>query len=158
MAPKKTKGQAIPENIQRAFDKYCACGGNKSQTLRELEAEGHKIARQTLYRWIDAYRFDERMTDIDLRRQDIQAIARDARAELLLDVLTQKEAYERAFAALAPNAAPGAGVMFAYTGLIRVALRLASELAPGATNAGVTKEDKLRKVAEVLRSEYGIGE
>ncbi len=65
-----TKGKAIRENVELAFDVYCETGGDKSRTVEILKKKhGLSISRKTLYNWIKAKRFDERRIEVDAQRQ-----------------------------------------------------------------------------------------
>lgn len=115
-----SRGKAIRENVELAFDIYCDQGGNKERTLVELEKRGLSLTKKTLYRWIKRYRFEERRLEVDAERQRLQDSQMSFEEKMLKALTDQKEKYETYFTSSAePGKPPDTQAMHAYTNLVK---------------------------------------
>lgn len=144
------RGIAVRRNIERAFDVYCAAGGNASRTLRALEKEGFRLSRPTLDDWIKEFDFAGRMARADAERQTLEQFERDPRARLLISCLRRIEAYERYFETVTK---PYPQADFALTGIMNQVREILKSYPTASTAA---TEDPRLKAQEILRTEYGI--
>ena len=143
-----TKGKAVRENIDLAFDVYCTHGGNESRTLIELERRGFRLQRATLRDWIKKYRFKERRAEVEAERQTAGDSQLSFEQKMLRKLIKQIEKYERYFETTdIDNQA-----MYAYTNLLKTVVELSRKVKAKETDP----EEFKKKAEEILESEFGI--
>ena len=102
-----------------AFKTWRKCGQNFEETLRELGKLGYQgITRQTLYAWRDKYQWGERAARADAQEQKIKDTDLAPEERAVLDLVKQKEKYERYFESLPPNQVDHQAT-YAYTALVK---------------------------------------
>ena len=95
------KGKSVfAESRELAFRCYHKCGGNVEAALRELEKEGLKLSKPTLYEWIEKFNFKERLKNADAVVQEAADIKAHYREKILADLKKQKERYDKFFESL----------------------------------------------------------
>lgn len=95
------KGKSIfAESRELAFRCYQKCGGNVEATLRELEKEGLKLSKPTLYEWIEKFNFKERLKNADAVAQEASDAKMQYREKILLGLKKQKGRYDKFFDSL----------------------------------------------------------
>jgi hypothetical protein len=145
------KGKAVRENIDLAFDVYCAMGGIVEKALVELERRGLRLAKSTFYDWMEKYDFERRRVQLEMERQEIRDSQLSFEESMLRDLLKQKKKYEQYFEGIqgVDNQAS-----FAYANIIKTVIELSRKIKP----RGEEKDpEELRRMAdEILEMEYGI--
>ena len=95
------KGKSVfAESRELAWTCYHKCGGNVEATLRELEKEGLKLSKPTLYEWIEKFNFKERLKNCDAVAQEASDAKMQYREKILLDLKKQKVRYDKFFDSL----------------------------------------------------------
>jgi len=95
------KGKSVfTESRELAFRSYKRCGGNVEATLRELEKEGLKLSKPTLYDWIEKFHFKDRLTKSDALVREAEDIREHYREKILTDLKKHKERYDKYFESL----------------------------------------------------------
>lgn len=121
------------EAREAAFQCYRESGGNKELTLRKLTEKGYSISKPTLYDWVKKFNFDSRLANADVKAQETKDAATTTEAQLLADLLKQKEKYEKHFENL------GSGIdnqaQYAYQGLIKTIVEIKARI--GAAKADI---------------------
>jgi predicted nucleotide-binding protein (sugar kinase/HSP70/actin superfamily) len=98
------KGKSVfAESRELAFRCYQKCGGNVEATLRELEKEGLKLSKPTLYDWMEKFNFKARLKNADAVVQEAADIKQHYREKILADLKKQKERYDKFFEGLAES-------------------------------------------------------
>jgi len=112
------KGKSVfAESRELAFRCYQKCGGNVEATLRELEKEGLKLSKPTLYEWMEKFNFKERLKNADAVAQEASDAKMQYREKILLDLKKQKERYDVYFDSIAPQVDNQA--QYAYDNLVK---------------------------------------
>jgi hypothetical protein len=151
------KGKSVfAESRELAFTCFRKCGGNVEATLRELEKEGLKLSKPTLYEWIEKFNFKERLKNCDAEKERIDDIRASFEKKMFGKLIKQLEKYETYFDA---NPDLDNQATYAYTNLLKVVVELsrkisASEGLPGgpAKSVGLSEETLARIKEEI----YGI--
>ncbi len=145
-----TKGKAVRDNLDLAYDIYCDKGGNVSQTIIELERRGLRLSRPTMDKWITDYRFKERFQDANAERQRAADNQLTFEQRMMSKLVSQIEKYEKY---LDETTGVDNQATYAYTNLLKVVVELSRKIKVKENR----DPDELRAAAaEILESEYGI--
>lgn len=131
------------DNIQMAFEVFCAQGGNKVRTHDELGRRGLRITRRTLDRWARQNSFYERRMAEDSRfsfeeRMMLKLVGQIDKYEKYLD--TKNEMDNQA--------------VHAYTNLLKTVIELSRKLK--LKDKKSTPEELKHEAEKILEAEYGI--
>lgn len=113
-----SRGKATRENVELAFDIYCAKGGNVAQTMVELERRGLRLSRPTLDSWVGKYDFERRRIQVEEERQRLADTQKTFEAQVLDSLIKRKEQYETYFET-SDKPAPDSYAMTAYVALLK---------------------------------------
>ena len=145
-----TKGKAVRDNLDLAYDIYCDKGGNVSQTIIELERRGLRLSRPTMDKWIADYRFKERFQDANAERQRAADNQLTFEQRMMSKLVSQIEKYEKY---LEETTGVDNQATYAYTNLLKVVVELSRKIK---VKENRDPEELRAAAAEILESEYGI--
>lgn len=111
---------------EKAFQSYRDCGGNVEAALRKLKEWGYMSSKPTFYSLIEKFNFKERLAAADTKTWEAKDAALTTEERLLIDLMRQKNKYERYFEGL--GATIDNQAQYAYTSLITTIVGIKAKL------------------------------
>lgn len=114
------------EARELTFKVYRECGGNVEMTLRELDKQGYKISKPTLYDWIEKFDFKGRMAQADIKAQEARDLDLTLEMQVLSSLNAQKVKFEKYFESLGTKIDTQA--QYAYSNVLMTMINIKAKL------------------------------
>ncbi len=127
---------------------------NDSAVVRKLKEAGYSITRATVSKWKEKYKWEERASHIDIKKQTARDESVSFEESLILDLQKQKERYDVYFDSLEAGKVDNQA-MFVYNQLCEKLINLRSKILPTKTkkSSGLSSSN----LEEIKRQILGIG-
>lgn len=124
---------------------------NDSQVVRELKKMGYRITRTTIASWREKYNWQERASNIDVKKQMAKDSSITFEQSLFLDLQKQKERYDLYFESL-ESAKVDNQAMYVYNQILERLLNLKNKVKPETKKYGLNESN----VEEIRKKILGL--
>lgn len=124
---------------------------NDSQVVRELKKMGYRITRTTIASWREKYNWQERASNIDVKKQMAKDSSITFEQSLFLDLQKQKERYDLYFESLESGKVDNQA-MYVYNQILERLLNLKNKVKPETKKYGLNESN----VEEIRKKILGL--
>lgn len=124
---------------------------NDSQVVRELKKMGYRITRTTIASWREKYNWQERASNIDVKKQMAKDSSITFEQSLFLDLQKQKARYDLYFESLESGKVDNQA-MYVYNQILERLLNLKNKVKPETKKYGLNESN----VEEIRKKILGL--